>query len=142
PSRALLDPAAYLDAPKNSRRANEEKINYNNRGLTGPAPSGMTYRQSGLVSCGDGERRGTIVGGNPSPVHGHLIRSWNAEGHMLGFVGFLAWRGHENGRDRQRWTAVGGQERGRRFTFARPGAPLVAGALQWRKARIGRGDDP
>uniref|UniRef100_UPI001C5D557E hypothetical protein n=1 Tax=Pseudonocardia nigra TaxID=1921578 RepID=UPI001C5D557E len=42
PSRALLDPAAYLDAPKNSRRANEEKINYNNRGLTGPAPSGMT----------------------------------------------------------------------------------------------------
>ncbi|WP_219420681.1 DUF3040 domain-containing protein, partial [Pseudonocardia nigra] len=40
PSRALLDPAAYLDAPKNSRRANEEKINYNNRGLTGPAPSG------------------------------------------------------------------------------------------------------
>uniref|UniRef100_UPI001C603AD8 hypothetical protein n=1 Tax=Pseudonocardia nigra TaxID=1921578 RepID=UPI001C603AD8 len=53
PSRALLDPAAYLDAPKNSRRANEEKINYNNRGLTGPAPSGTL--QYGVV--GEGPQR-------------------------------------------------------------------------------------
>jgi hypothetical protein len=42
PYRALLDPAAYLDAPKNRRRTPREKINYKNTGLTGPAPSGMT----------------------------------------------------------------------------------------------------
>jgi hypothetical protein len=40
--RALLDSAAYLDAPTNRRRTNEEKISYRKRRLTGPAPSGMT----------------------------------------------------------------------------------------------------
>ena len=47
PCRALLDPAAYLDAAKNRRRTPKEKINYKNEGLTGPAPSGMT--------CGNAE---------------------------------------------------------------------------------------
>jgi len=42
PYRALLDPAAYLDAPNNQRRPKNKKINNKNTGLTGPAPSGMT----------------------------------------------------------------------------------------------------
>ena len=43
PYRALLDPAAYFDAPQ-TRAEPEEKINYKNTGLTGPAPTGMTAR--------------------------------------------------------------------------------------------------
>uniref|UniRef100_UPI001C5FB639 hypothetical protein n=1 Tax=Pseudonocardia nigra TaxID=1921578 RepID=UPI001C5FB639 len=66
PSRALLDPAAYLDAPKNSRRANEEKINYNNRGLTGPAPSGsyrpriIEIRENLIARIAEAEREGWL----------------------------------------------------------------------------------
>jgi hypothetical protein len=40
--RAIPDSAAYLDAPTSRRRTAKRKINYNDRGLTGPAPSGMT----------------------------------------------------------------------------------------------------
>lgn len=36
--RALLDPAAYLDAPTNRRRTHEPKINYKDRGVDRPRP--------------------------------------------------------------------------------------------------------
>jgi hypothetical protein len=52
--RAILDSDAYLDAPTSRRRTTKRKINYNNRGLTGPAPSGMNlqYRNVAFLNLG------------------------------------------------------------------------------------------
>jgi hypothetical protein len=47
--RAILDSDAYLDAPTSRRRTATRKINYNNRGLTGPAPSGMNLQDSNVA---------------------------------------------------------------------------------------------
>src|SRR5689334_11864112 len=40
--RALLDPAASFDAPKNRAEDSPGKVNHEKPRLTGPAPSGMT----------------------------------------------------------------------------------------------------
>jgi hypothetical protein len=49
--RAILDSAAYLNAPTSSRRTQDERSRAKNEGLTGPAPSGMTCALGRIRTC-------------------------------------------------------------------------------------------
>jgi hypothetical protein len=49
--RAILDTAAYLNAPTSRRKTQEERSRAKNEGLTGPAPSGMTCALGRIRTC-------------------------------------------------------------------------------------------
>jgi hypothetical protein len=57
PFGPLLDPDAYPDAPTGRRRTTRRKIKTKNRGLTGPARSGMTSVTASLFDGSFSEGR-------------------------------------------------------------------------------------